>query len=436
MIRTNAFILLIFLSIQLKAQNNTLVKESSLNKDLPGAQYKFSFVHLTDIHIGEGQGDYGTPGFLNDTMPEGDAGFTAVRLRHAVNWINANAAEKGIRFVVVTGDITDSAERSEFEKAKEILNTLNIPYVPTIGNHDIWPYVRYQFEAPYAYGDSVMYEIFSDVYDRAKQFFDRWDDGTRLKRVFNPESGLEHYHQNFMFEYQGFAFFCFDFNPRYHVRKEEPGIGPEARLNDFVGGTFEYMTNSLKEYPNKGIHNIFFLTHHPPHRDPISIVNGLPFQQYDKMTKALLPYRDHLAYWLAGHVHRNRDYNVGTWLGSQKVMEARETTANMEFEKGHFRIIHVYEAPRVTAVIDRTLEVNIQIEPNPNNGFVRVRLPESPEPYTLSLYDLSGKVVMQPFMLNPNQNVAEVRMEGLPPAQYLLQVEQGYKTAAKPLIKL
>lgn len=424
------------LSSILMAQNNTIVKESNLNKDLPGAQYKFSFVHLTDIHIGEGQGDYGTQGFLNDTMPEGDVGYSAERLRHAVNWINENAADKGIKFVVVTGDITDSGERSEFEKAKEILNDLNMPYVPTLGNHDVWPYISYGNEAPYAYGDSVMYEIFEEVYEEAKGFFDKWDDGTRLKRVLNPESGLEHYHQNFMFEYQGFAFLMFDFNPRYHVNREEPGIGPEARLNDFAGGTFDWLMSTVEDYQGKGTHNMFFLTHQPPHRDPISLVNGLPFDQYDKMTRALLPYRDHLAFWLAGHVHRNRDYIVNTWLGGNKVIEARETTANKEFDKGHFRIVHVYEAPRATAVIDRALEHAINIEPNPNTGFVRVRMPVSTSAYTLTIMDVSGKTVLKPYTLERGQSVAEIIMHGLPSGQYFINVHTEDRMAVKAIQKL
>ena len=43
---------------------------------------------------------------------------------------------------------------------------------------------------------------------------DYWDDGTRLTRVYNPDSGQYHYHQNFSFAYQGFGFLAFDFNPR------------------------------------------------------------------------------------------------------------------------------------------------------------------------------------------------------------------------------
>jgi 3',5'-cyclic AMP phosphodiesterase CpdA len=437
MIRLFTICLVLLLgSNSVQSQDSTIVRVTDLNKDIQGSQFKFSFIHLTDIHIGEGFGDYGSPGFLNDIMPEGDVGYSAERLRHAVNWINAHAAQFNIRFVVVTGDITDSAERSEFEKAKEILNALNIPYVPQIGNHDIWPYLSYQNEAEYAYGDSVMYEVFKDVYDSLKNFFDVWDDGTRLSRVYNPESGFEHYHQNFMFEYQGFGFLMFDHNPRYHVPVEEPGIGPEARLNDFPGGSFDWLTNTLENYSNKGVHNIFLLTHQPPHRDPISLVNGLPIDQYDKITKALLPYSQHLAFWLAGHVHRNRRYNVNTLLGGQKVIEAWETTANKEFDKGYFRLINVYEAPRVTFVRHNSFDQAISIEPNPGSGLFSVRLPESDEPFSIHVFDMSGQLMQPGSILRPNERMQQIDIQNLPAGQYLLQIQAGERMATKKLIKL
>src|SRR5690606_14537954 len=96
------------LPLGLWGQSQTQVREYNLNQEEPGATYNFSFVHITDIHIGEGHGDFGSPGYLDDVMPDGDVGYAAQRLRNVVNWINSNAQEKNIKFVVVTGDITDS----------------------------------------------------------------------------------------------------------------------------------------------------------------------------------------------------------------------------------------------------------------------------------------------------------------------------------------
>ena len=47
------------------AQLSPWYNVNAVNESKPGSVYKFSFIHLTDRHIGEGFGDYGTPGFLD-----------------------------------------------------------------------------------------------------------------------------------------------------------------------------------------------------------------------------------------------------------------------------------------------------------------------------------------------------------------------------------
>ena len=79
----------------------------------------------------------------------------------------------------------------------------------------------------------------------------------------------------------------------------------------------------------------------------MSIFNGLPTNEYDKLTQALLPYRSHIAYWMAGHVHRNKSYAVRTLRSGKFVLRARETASNKEHKNGILRIVNVYEeAPK------------------------------------------------------------------------------------------
>jgi DNA repair exonuclease SbcCD nuclease subunit len=426
-----AFFLLLTLA-SISAQ--TLVLESNLNNDLPGAQYKFSFIHLTDTHIGEGIDDYGSPGWANDTMPEGDIGYAAERLRKAVNWINENAESKNIRFVLITGDLTDSAEKSEFEKAREILNSLNIPYIPQIGNHDVVGYIAGGRDTR-ATGDSVANEIFKDAFERFKDFADRWDDGRRFTRVYSPYSEQEQFLQNFMFEYQGFGFIFMDMNPRFRQRPDtDPG--PKPRLNDYPGGSFEWLMESLERFENKGTHNIFLMSHQPPHKDPIALFNGLPFDEYDKVTKSLLPYRNHLAYWLAGHVHRNRDYNVATINGTQFVIKARETTANKEFENAAFRLVNVYEAPKVTSLIDQNLQNAIQVYPNPAKDEITLSMPSSPEQYQISITDIQGKETGLKLDLPKGVSSTSLIISGWLPGHYHIRIENGNNLAIKQIVKL
>lgn len=50
--------------------------------------------------------------------------------------VNAINARKDIDFVVHTGDLSDFGMKMEFQKQRDILNHLNVPYVCLLGNHD------------------------------------------------------------------------------------------------------------------------------------------------------------------------------------------------------------------------------------------------------------------------------------------------------------
>ncbi|WP_134088119.1 PQQ-binding-like beta-propeller repeat protein [Olivibacter sp. XZL3] len=74
---------------------------------------RFQFAHVTDTHVGSETG--------------------AEDLRRTVADINRN---KELKFVIVSGDITEFGADDELKLAKQILDSLQIPYYAVPGNHD------------------------------------------------------------------------------------------------------------------------------------------------------------------------------------------------------------------------------------------------------------------------------------------------------------
>lgn len=320
-------ILSLLASISLFAQKPHVVKNTIGKGDST-----FSFIHLTDTHIGEGcaNHDYGTKGYF-DTICGTEGGYPAQRLSIAMHWINDNAKKEDIRFVLVSGDLTGAAEKSEFMHFKQIMDSLTIPYVPLIGNHDAWPYNHYGDEAPHASGDSIMNEIFASTFNKLKKL-NGWNDGSRTTRWLNPESGRHAYLHNYTYRYNNTLFVFLDFNPRYHVRKAEPGIGPEARLTDTLGGTLPFLRNALSTANANDY--IVLMSHHPPMKNFLGAHYSFSAKQRKILRATISPYSKQVKAWFCGHMHRWMHYpSVGTKI--------YETKANKGQKHGGFRVVQV-----------------------------------------------------------------------------------------------
>ncbi|MEZ5009823.1 MAG: metallophosphoesterase [Chitinophagales bacterium] len=399
-----------------------------INKDKPGAEYKFTFVHLTDVHIGEGDedGDYGTEGYV-DLPPDGDIGYPAERLRKTVNWLNQNHTAYGIDFIVVSGDLTDSGEESEFYKFKEIMSSLEIPYVPLIGNHDVWPYTK-DTVAPLPTGDSLINTIFEDVYEANKLFFDAWDDGTRLTKVYNPQSNNYNYLQNFSFVYQGFEFLMLDFDTRHPARNNEPGIGPEAEIMDFEGGSWDWTKNKIENSPYLGDQNLFIVSHHPPVKELWGILYAFDIEETRSIMDFLFQYKNHIAVWLAGHIHRSLVYNVGTvGLQPYQVLRCAETAANKEYDKGLVRLVDVYESSISTFVDDQMLMNNIDIYPNPSSQLFNLFIKDNDNKYVeADVFNNTGQLVWSSTLtLDHNTRLFSIDLANQAKGIYHLRLKNG-----------
>ena len=259
----------------------------------------FTFAIITDTHLGEGELDHGEPGWDDSG---GDGGEAAETLALAVQQVNEQADE--IAFVAVLGDLTDSAERSEFEATQRVLAELDVPWLPLLGNHDTWPYAwseaeqRWE-EADGPTGDVLFDEVFAGDFERAAEAFPSL---VRAEPAWNPEIEAEGHQVNFAFDHCGTRFVALDANPRVHAPEGYPGIGPEAALHDFEGGMWRWFLSDLTEGPGAQAHNVVVLSHHP--------IMGAGTYTFDPETfteiEAALEANDlgsRIAGFFAGHIH-------------------------------------------------------------------------------------------------------------------------------------
>jgi len=338
------------------ARSAVAALEYDLNDVLGDSACQFSFVHITDLHIGKSYADYGTPGY-DDAPPEGDVGSAAVNLRNSVNWVNSHVSSSNIKFVMVTGDMTDSAEKSEFLKAKEILDDLEVPYVPMTGNHDNWQYTT-SAESDYPSGDQVFREVFSDRFDSLAAVLPNWDDGTRNTPIWNgeadsrtvPDAGCNSYFQNYSFDYAGYHFICADYNSRNH-KPSGRGTISDGEVFDSVlcQGTLPWLRSHFEAYPYKAAENILMFSHEPLLIESHSFSSD----EYNAIASFLAQGSNENYCGLAccGHDHGDVSFDIS--YGSTNICPGVETPAVVDGD-GFLRVIDVWgktAQPEVDGVI-------------------------------------------------------------------------------------
>ena len=248
----------------------------------------WTFATITDLHIGRGYPDYGGIGIdSEDRNVEGQDYYLTERLEKTVDWIIDNQDNYNIRFVAVLGDISDSGEYSELEKAKDILDRLNeanIPYVPVMGNHDIWPETNDDRDIRERYFE----EVFESQYDKLAE-----------NSLFSLEKQpLSDDLQNYVFHYDGIEFVILDFVSRLNPNQILPGISGTTYYAALNKKTKTWLEDCLVE----GNSTILF-SHHPMIADRTSFKT----KDISKLTKIFRNaenlYNTTILSNFAGHIH-------------------------------------------------------------------------------------------------------------------------------------
>ncbi len=271
--------------------------------DTDGPQ-AMSFAILADLHVGEGHDDFGSEDW-DDKGGEEDE--LTERLRVAIDKVNAQRQAYDLQLVMVLGDLTDSAERSELQLAAELLDELELPWVPLLGNHDAWPYTRdgESFsEAPYAQGDQLFAEVFGDQLSALQQQLEDWRWDPQL--VTHPELDSQALFVNHSFRCRGWQFLSLDLNPRCNVGKAYPGVDGSAQLHDFEGGSWPWLEQRLDALQDdQG--GILLFAHHP--FIPTSLL-ALDDQELEQVRSTLSQGAgQRVLAQLAGHLHVDMRYD-------------------------------------------------------------------------------------------------------------------------------
>jgi len=278
---------------------------------------KWSFAIITDLHIGFDIPDYDGDSY-DDTLLCEDPNrecdyYLTKRLEAIVNRIIELKDGYNIKFVPVLGDISDTAEYSELLKARNILNKLNdpdgdgdltdgIPYIPLIGNHDVWPYTQKEGIDPdirgeenwatiaaSAIGDQYFEGIFWCSFDTLaeprEECLAKNKNPQKILDLFGEFSRQENKDfpslQNYAFSYKGINFISLD--QVEIARERKPGYLEIEPQSQFI--TTAWLNYKLSEYKDKPI---ILFSHDPWFWD----------NKFDKLSEKYLLF--------AGHVHDRR----------------------------------------------------------------------------------------------------------------------------------
>jgi len=234
--------------------------DSSTSTDSAEAplEHSFSFVVLADPHIA---------GSVEHEE----------RLSEAVAWINTESEARRIELVLVVGDIGWS---TGLERSRELLDELEVTYVPLIGDNE----VQTDDEERYT-------EVYASQFERLSDELDEWD--KQIGSVIHPVSGEPAWLQNLRFEHRGVLFVGLD----TIVRGVKGNLGELGSLNNYAGGSWPFLEQVLSDAEFRPYESIVLAGHVP------IMLGALDTQQMTDVATLVGPVGEWVYAHFAGHLH-------------------------------------------------------------------------------------------------------------------------------------
>lgn len=196
---------------------------------------------------------------------------------------------------------------------KNIMDQIAVPYIPMLGNHDIWMY-NSTWEESIPTGDLMFGEVYLDHFralrDKHGLSIDFVD--TRCKNI--ERGGIESLFLNFELRVNSdLSILGLDWCSRKPAVKwlGYKGSWPGADLHEFPCGTMDWLKRKLQEISNRrprAPKRIIIAQHHPfraPYPIP-SAIYAFSGTQKKAIRNVLAKYMPIDTYWgiVAGHFHR------------------------------------------------------------------------------------------------------------------------------------
>mmetsp|Transcript_3326 Transcript_3326/g.12634 ORF Transcript_3326/g.12634 Transcript_3326/m.12634 type:complete len:332 (+) Transcript_3326:2723-3718(+) len=300
------------------------------------ASSSFSFVQITDIHIGDSKGRATI--YLNAIVDY-------------INHLHATQPDKyNLRSVYLTGDLTNTALPWEFQTIQTVMDKLNstLQWLPLMGNHDCWTY-NSTWEEPFPTGDAIFQRLFGNhiANDKTVKFYS----GNSL--VPNPEHNIQSFFHNFVVDsgvHSEPIFVALDWNSRAKAAPTYKGSWPGAEMHDFANGTYQWF-QSIMPFLEEQNRPVIMLQHHPfrtPTFVPTDIYGWRSKDKNRLRTEVLEKQSFPIPEVFAGHFHRWWDGTAYDTYHKTPDLMQHESPASKD--DGLFAIVSIDETGMIGSV--------------------------------------------------------------------------------------